>query len=334
MTEPPTGQASSVDGVALGASEPETDRADLLEPYRRWATVCFSILAAVGILGSVVVLGAIPVPPVVVLLLAAVVIGVGALLVVVAALRRPASWAVHAIAPICYVIVVAGLIRVMAALSQNTFTLPLEVIGALLVLTRDHRADHLPSIDEGGRRRVWWAVGAVVVAQVLPHAAGPIANGSLFGAGRQALDLQVAIDCTAAAEPGGEIDLRTAWSWRATEMFSQPIDGLVIQWNILMSDTDDPSGGGTVNDRVSTSHPAIWSGGGGPASALIQPLIQETPSREFGIDVGTAGLIDGSVVLGLRPADPAARHGSLQAWAAYAHGDRWLQQSATTACSW
>ena len=82
------------------------------------------------------------------------------------------------------------------------------------------------------------------------------------------------------------------------------------------------------------SHPAIWSGSGAPAAALIEPLLHDVPSREFGIDVAMSGLVDGSVELRLLPNDPTATSGSLSVWAAYAHGDRWLKTSDTTVCGW
>jgi len=46
------------------------------------------------------------------------------------------------------------------------------VIGALLVLSRDHGSPSLPAIDEPDRRRVTFAVGALVVANVLPYLGG------------------------------------------------------------------------------------------------------------------------------------------------------------------
>lgn len=336
MTEPFAGAQSDLDAVSLGepAPAPEVTSLDPVEPYRRWANVLFMILALIGILGAVVALNASPEPVVFWQLLVSIVLFVMTLLVVVAAIRDPASWAVHAIAPICYVIIAGAVIRAVVALSQNTITVPLEGIGALMVLTRDHRPERLPPLTQEGRRRVWMAVGAILLAQVLPYVSGSIAGRAPFGVQAESLDLQVAADCKGVGEPGGEIPVRAAWSWRAREVFSPQIDGLVVLWTMTTSDGGDTSAGGVVDDPVIMSHPAMWAGSGHPASALTQPLTQEFPSREFGIDIGEAGLIDGSVELALRPADPTARHGDLAAWAAYAHGDRWLRQSETTTCSW
>jgi len=219
------------------------------------------------------------------------------------------------------------------ALSQGNITIPLEGIGALMVLTRNHRSELLPAITEQGRRRVWLAVAGIAVAQLLPFASGPLTSGGLLGAQRESLDLQVAIACPAAVEPGGEIPVRTTWSWGTGEMLSPPVDGLVVMWDMTTSGAGD-TGGGVVSDRVTMSHPAMWAGSEGPASSLTQPLTIEQPSREFGIDVGAAGLVGGSVEFGLRPSDPTATSRSLEAWAAYAHGDRWLRESDMATCSW
>ena len=146
---------------------------DAVEPYRRWATALFTILAVVGIVSTVVVLGAIPGVATLWVLIGSVVLLIATLLIVILALRRREPWAVHAIAPICYVIIAAAMLRVVVAANQGNVTIPLEGIGALMVLTRNHRSDLLPAIDEGARRQVWLAVAAIVVAQILPYVLGP-----------------------------------------------------------------------------------------------------------------------------------------------------------------
>lgn len=115
------------------------------------------------------------------------------------------------------------------------------------------------------------------------------------------------------------------WSWQRGEVLSPPVDGLVVMWS---------ASGAFVADQVTMSHPAVWSGIGEPAAALIQPLTQDVPSREFGIDVAKAGLIDGNIELTFVPNDPTATSGSLMVWAAYAHSDRWLKESETITCAW
>jgi hypothetical protein len=194
----------------------------------------------------------------------------------------------------------------------------------LLVLTRDHRAQLLPPLADPGRWRVLLTVAAIAVAQVLPAATGPIADGGPFGLQPEALNLQVTMECSTPG-PAAGIPVAVAWSWQRQELLPPSVDGLVVRWS--------PSGAFVTGD-VRMSHPAMWFGSGDPAATLIQPLTQDVPSREFGIDVATAGLIDGSVELIFVPNDPTATSGSFMVWAAYAHGDRWLKESESTACAW
>jgi hypothetical protein len=182
VSEPPADQSSDPGAVPsnepvgpLGPAIPTVEPVDPIEPYRRWATGLFAILVVIGIVGTVVVLGAIPDLGVFWVLLASVVLLIAILLAVILGLRRRDAWAVHAIAPICYVIIAAAAIRAGVALSQGNITIPLEGIGALMVLSRNHRSELLPAITEPGRRRVWLAVAGIVVAQLLPVVTGPIA---------------------------------------------------------------------------------------------------------------------------------------------------------------
>jgi hypothetical protein len=322
------------DGATPDDAEYQEAPADALEPYRRWAIVLFTLLVLVTVVGLVGSLSAAPSPPGYWVLAASVGLIIATYLAVVDALRRGVPWAVHAIAPICYVLVVAALIRVITALGQNAITVPLDGIGALMVLTRDHRAAILPPVDRGGSWRMSIAVGLVALAQVLPYASGYIASGGLLGAQPDSLDLRIAVDCSSAGPPGAEIPVRTTWSWRGGEVFSPAVDGLLIRWFMSTDGTGEATSRATVGGPVTLSDPAIWAGSGSPAATLIQPLTMEQPSRDFAIDVGTAGLIDGSVELGILPADQTARHGSLTAWATYAHGDRWLLDSDSVDCSW
>jgi hypothetical protein len=223
--------------------------------------------------------------------------------------------------------------HVIAALTQNTVTLPLDAIGAAMVLSREHGPSHLPAVSPADRRRINLAVGALVAAQLLPLLAVPVQDGGLFGAQETALDLRVTLDCGGAGSANGPIPIRVTWTWAGNELFSPPNDGLVVQWDMTTDGVTDPSG--TVADDATPSDAdAIWEGGGGPASALIEPLTLEGRAREFGIKIGSAGLTDGSVAFDVRPADQTARHGGVEAWASYAHGDRWLHHSDFQTCTW
>jgi hypothetical protein len=143
---------------------------DVLEPYRRWAGVLFAILTVVAIVATAAVITRSS-GQAAVILLASTFLTVTTLLAVIVDLDRGKWWAVQAIAPICYVIVVIGLLRALMALSQNNVSIPLEAIGALMVLSREHGHESLPELTEPDRRNVTLAVAAMVAAALLPYAA-------------------------------------------------------------------------------------------------------------------------------------------------------------------
>ena len=152
----------------VATSPPAPD--DPLRPYRSWATVLFMILVLTGLLGIAVVVAAAQGAGTRVILVAAstAVLGVAVFAVAAFGLDRRAPWAVHAVQPICLVLIVSGLLRSGLALASGRIDIPLEVIGALLVFTRDHRPELLPAIDPGGHRMMSLVVGAVIAVQLLP----------------------------------------------------------------------------------------------------------------------------------------------------------------------
>jgi lysylphosphatidylglycerol synthetase-like protein (DUF2156 family) len=143
---------------------------DALEPYRRWAGVLFAILTLMAIVASAAVITRSS-GQAAVIILASTLLTVTALLAVVVDLDRGRWWAVQAIAPLCYVFVVVGVLRALIALSQNNVSIPLEAIGALMVLSREHGRENLPELIEPDRRNVTLAVAAMVAVALLPYAA-------------------------------------------------------------------------------------------------------------------------------------------------------------------
>jgi cytochrome bd-type quinol oxidase subunit 2 len=143
---------------------------DVLEPYRRWAGVLFAIVSVVVIAASAAVITRSSGQSAAILLASAF-LTVTTLLAVIVDLDRGRWWAVQAIAPLCYVFIVVGVLRALIALTQNNVTIPLEAIGALMVLSREHGRDNLPELIEPDRRNVTLAVVAIVAAALLPYAA-------------------------------------------------------------------------------------------------------------------------------------------------------------------
>jgi hypothetical protein len=173
MDETPTAPVPIEPTAPEPIAPPESDS---LEPYVRWARLLFIVLAAVNVAGLVLVAiggsmvaaqvgGALPA----ILLLA--ISGAVSLVVFVAlviALGTRRTWAIHAVAPVCYLLIGVGVVRVLLAFSRGEILIPLETIGALLVLTRPHGRDLLPPADAGTPTRVGLTLVALVATYALP----------------------------------------------------------------------------------------------------------------------------------------------------------------------
>jgi hypothetical protein len=147
-----------------------------LDQYRRWARFLFGLLAIVTGIGLVLVVAggtlvtdrlAAAWP-----LVALVGLNVGATLVVLLTLIRGlglgTAWALHAVAPVCYVLIAFGLVRALLAFTRGEVLFPLEAIGALLVLSRPHGLELLPPASDDDRRRVTLVAGVLVVTFFAP----------------------------------------------------------------------------------------------------------------------------------------------------------------------
>jgi hypothetical protein len=147
-----------------------------LDQYRRWARFLFGLLAIVTGIGLVLTAVAGPLltdrlatawP-----LVALIAINVGATLVVLLLLIRGlglgTTWVLHAVAPVCYVLIAFGTLRSLLALANGQFLIPLEAIGALLVLTRPHGPQLLPVATDDDRRRVMSVTAVLVVTYFVP----------------------------------------------------------------------------------------------------------------------------------------------------------------------
>jgi hypothetical protein len=93
---------------------------DPLRQYRSWASVLFALLGAVVLIAWVVVVPSTSLPETYLLLAPA---GIGAVVLFAASLAidRGDAWAIHAIAPLCALLIVTGLLRAAVALSRSDF---------------------------------------------------------------------------------------------------------------------------------------------------------------------------------------------------------------------
>jgi hypothetical protein len=149
-----------------------------LRAYRTWAARLFSILAALATLSIVLVIGAQAEPLITITYLAIGLASLATLAVLVVAIGRAEPWAIHAIAPACYLIIVFGVLRVIVALGSGAITIPLEVFGGLLVLSRPHPTASMPVLGPSDRRKVNVVIGVMLVTQLLPYVIAAIATTS------------------------------------------------------------------------------------------------------------------------------------------------------------
>jgi hypothetical protein len=155
---------------------PGTGDLAALDQFRRWARFLFAILALVAAVGLVLVpigVGLDParvlaVWPLILILAANVAASLIVLISLFRGLGRASGWALHAVVPVCGVLIVIGVVRTLIALTQNQLLFPLEAIGALLVLTRPHGPDIMPLPTNEDRRRATIASGALLASYFVP----------------------------------------------------------------------------------------------------------------------------------------------------------------------
>jgi hypothetical protein len=147
-----------------------------VDQFRRWARFLFALLALVAAVGIVLV----PVGVGVDLarfaaawpLILIVAVNVAATLIAFIALIRGLSgwspWALHAVVPVCAVLISIGMARLLIALTQAQLMIPLEALGALLVLTRPHGPDIMPGATLSDRRRVTVVSGVIFASYFVP----------------------------------------------------------------------------------------------------------------------------------------------------------------------
>ena len=154
-----------------------TDDLPGLDQYRLWARFLFVVLALVAAIGLVLApvrSGGIDparvaaVWPLLFITLVDFAVSLIALLSLIRGLTRWSAWAIHAIQPVCIVLIAIGGIRLLIGLTQGQLLLPLETVAGILVLTRPHPADLLPPATPDDRRRVAIAAGAMFASYFVP----------------------------------------------------------------------------------------------------------------------------------------------------------------------
>jgi hypothetical protein len=304
---------------------------DPLRQYRSWASVLFALLGAVALIAGALVIPATS-APLSVVLLATVGLSAAVLFGVSLAVDRGVAWAIHAIGPLCALLIAAGLLRAAVALSHSEITVPLEVLGAIAVVSRPHPPAAMPPLTETGRRRMWLVVAALVISQLLPYVGQQTVIAGLLGANEDDLGLTVELDCAGSTGPDAPVTARVAWSWAGGALFAPPTDGLVVEW--YATSGEDPGVGlAVVGTRVSDDS-TINMGSDEAPDVLLEPFRRGGGGFiDFLITRSGSEFQDGWVEVDLGPTDPAIDPRAFELHAAYAHGDRWMQRSQFATCA-
>jgi hypothetical protein len=135
--------------------------------------VLLALVAAVGIVLVPVGVGVDPARfvaawPIVVIIAVNVAATLIALISLIRGLGGWSPWALHAVVPVCAVLIAIGIARLLIALTQVQLTVPLEALGALLVLTRPHGPDIMPGATLSDRRRVTVVTGVIFASYFVP----------------------------------------------------------------------------------------------------------------------------------------------------------------------
>jgi hypothetical protein len=307
-----------------------------VERYRGRARILFGVLSIVAAIGMAIAVGwsdtRLGIEARLGLLVGQM-LAIGAFVMLYRALGRGEPWADRATLWVCTILIASGLIRSLVDAGFGRITIPLEAIGAGLVLLGRPRATAPPNGLAPGPRGVAPAViGAVLLAQLAPSLVTAAPLGVLAAAPDDLL-LDVAATCPTTGSPAdaATIEVEVAWTWTGQHPLMPVADGLLVGWYATTAGAGQPDSGLYVDD-VATSDPAIIAGMDGEPGALLASRIgTHVTSREFVIPRGLPG---GSVRLVLLPSDPTTRSGSVEIEAHYAHGGEWLVAAPMTGCGW
>lgn len=307
-----------------------------MERYRRRARTLFVVLSIVAMLVVAVAvgLGYIHIPPEErAVLFAGQALVLVAYVVLYRALGRGDGWADRATLWVCAILIASGAIRSLVDLGSARITIPLEAIGAALVI-RARPASGIPVVVSAAARDRGLAasvIAAVLLAQLVPALA--TAAPGVLEARPDDLVLDLAVTCPPAGSSRDDaaIDVELAWTWTRRAPVAPEADGLVIGWYATTVGSA-PADAGLVVREVAISDLTITEGmDGAPGELLRLEVAPHLTVREFLIP---REVTEASVRLVLVPRDRSAHSGSLDVDARYAHGDAWVRSAVSRGCGW
>lgn len=161
------------DAEAAREAERRAGRPPPLEGFDRWARILCYALGAMGILIGIADINGVMTAATGAIVLASVFLGAAVLLGVARGLEARRAWGRPAATLVLWILVAVGVLRVvLGAMSKGTLTIPLEAIGAGLVLA-SLPAGQRRDLGQGSDRSVALVFGSLYgVAALLPLAVG------------------------------------------------------------------------------------------------------------------------------------------------------------------
>jgi len=310
----------------VGPAEP------LLTDGIRRASLTLKILAGIYALG--IIFATIPgSAPVSLLESVAFNVGSAALAVLYAlvarALDQGRPWAVSAIRPLLWLLVVWGAYTFVSALVAGTFRIPITMLAAGLALLLP--AERWPVARLGGR-------GGSVLVAVAALCALELASQPLFGWGGyfdvddRDLDPALVVDCSA-DHPPERLFISYEWSWSASTLLPSEEDQIVVGWNGDNADGHPVYVVGAMPDESEGVNVGISNGVS--ASMARQAAVPWRGTFMMRLDLHTLGIRPGRIEFVLvRTAAVSSEQQRLTLGAAYIHSGVWRKDVPTVTCSW
>jgi hypothetical protein len=310
--------------VTLEPSQPEQVREEIPEPpgapptgrpsreYR--ATVAFTIGGLFALIVALLLFGNVlqVVPPIRgALVLGGALLGTVAMLAAAYGLASGRGWAIVVATPMLLLLVLAGVIEVVEALTHNTIDIPLGALLAVWALLAPVRTP----VDPTQGSRTWGVAGTLVLAAMVVSTAWPIVSplllqsGGPFVVAEDALQPSLFLTCNGAPDaPPTSVTIRYDWRWSRTEPWAAGTDTITL---VAYSSVEEDGSASYVLEGSTQGSAGTWQS---------DIMISEPQGVVFGIDLTQAGFEPGSVGIGLQPAGPLpSGPGSIDVQATYLH---------------
>lgn len=282
-------------------------------PSREYrASVTFMIGGAVILMVALLVSGSVlqAVPPIRgVVALAGVLLGIVVMFGTAYGLSQGRGWAAAVATPMLVLLVVAGAIETVVALTRSTINIPIGALLAVWALRAPMR-----TVGASGGSPAWGAAGLLAFGGMLVSAAWPIVSpllvrdGGPFVVAASSLQPSLKLTCpgTPAAAPS-TVTVTYDWRWSRAEPWAAGIDTITL---VAYVDGAEDSAGYTID--VTTR--------GSAGTHQSDLMIFDPQGVVFGVDLAQAGFAPGSVGFGLNSSsEGASANGSIDIQATYRH---------------